>query len=131
MFTHKHFQHVEFWRFLNVRSIIWLLEQSKDNLPYYIQYKTPLYFKSRLRYKLGMNPGTIPIPKSRDSEKFSNPEIPGLKCRDPGTMKLYENLDILKFFMIFCQFEKISWFLLINCIWLFVIFESFEYLWIK
>ena len=35
-----------------------------------------------------MNPGIIPIPKSRDSTKFSNPEIPGLRLRDPGIMKI-------------------------------------------
>ena len=55
---------------------------------------------------LGMNPGTIRIPKSRDSDKFSNPEIPGLKCRDPGIMKSYENVGILKFFTILLMIRK-------------------------
>ena len=36
------------------------------------------------------HPGIIPIPKSRDSGKFSNPEIPGLRSLNPGIMKLHQ-----------------------------------------
>ena len=34
------------------------------------------------------NPGIIPIPKSRDLDKFFDPEIPGLRRRDPGIVKI-------------------------------------------
>ena len=54
-----------------------------------------------MRSQLVFNPGTIPIPKSRDFTKFSNPEIPGLSRRDPGILKICFFSEILQDFFVF------------------------------
>ena len=44
--------------------------------------------------------GIIPIPKSRDSDKFSNPKVPWLKYGDPWITIQWENVNFL--FTFFC-----------------------------